>query len=62
MAAELYSRENTKIAVGKILTANGWRYVNTTPLEIMTDVLEDYIKKIAAATVKYANECEWFIP
>lgn len=62
MAAEFYTRQHAKIAIGKILQASGWHSANATPLHVLTDLLEDYVKKIGTATVKYANECEWFIP
>lgn len=55
--ASTYSRDLTKVAVAKILQTIGWHSSNATPLEILTDVLVQYITQIGRATNDYANEC-----
>ncbi|XP_050296632.1 transcription initiation factor TFIID subunit 3 [Anthonomus grandis grandis] len=55
MSAE-YSREHCKIVVGKILQTIGWHSINTTPLEVLTDILSSYVKEIAKTTAAYAAE------
>lgn len=56
MAAE-YSRDLAKVAVAKILQTIGWHSSNATPLEILTDVLVQYITQLGRSTNDYANEC-----
>lgn len=51
-----YSRDHCKIAVSKILQTIGWHTVNSTPLEVLTDILSKYIQQISKTAVDYANE------
>lgn len=51
-----FAREHCKLAVGKILQTIGWNSINSTPLEVLTDLMSDYIKQIAKITNDYANE------
>nr|XP_023030301.1 transcription initiation factor TFIID subunit 3 isoform X1 [Leptinotarsa decemlineata] len=55
MAAQ-YSRDHCKIAVGKILQTIGWHSINSTPLEVLTDIFTSYIQQITKTTNDYANE------
>lgn len=51
-----FTRDHCKIALGKILQTIGWHSINTTPLEVLTDILSSYISQIAKLTNDYANE------
>lgn len=51
-----YSRDHCKIAVSKILQTIGWHTVNSTPLEVLTDILSKYIQQVSKMSVDYANE------
>ncbi|XP_066253840.1 transcription initiation factor TFIID subunit 3 [Euwallacea similis] len=55
MSAE-YTRDHCKIAVAKILQTIGWHSINSTPLEVLTDILSSYITQIAKISNDYANE------
>ncbi|KAH1028880.1 transcription initiation factor TFIID subunit 3 [Dendroctonus ponderosae] len=55
MSAE-FSRDHCKIAVVKILQTIGWHSINTTPLEVLTDIMSSYIRELARDTNNYANE------
>lgn len=51
-----YSRDHCKVAVSKILQTIGWHSINSTPLEVLTDILSKYIQQISKISVDFANE------
>nr|XP_001814148.1 PREDICTED: transcription initiation factor TFIID subunit 3 isoform X2 [Tribolium castaneum] len=51
-----YTRDHLKISVAKILQTLGWNSINSTPLEILTDILGNYMGQITRNTNSYANE------
>lgn len=51
-----YSRDHCKIAVSKILQTIGWHTVNSTPLEVLTDILSKYMLQISKISADYAHE------
>lgn len=51
-----YSRDHCKLAVGKILQTIGWHSINSTPLEVLTDIMSNYIHEISKISMDYANE------
>ncbi|KAL1490723.1 hypothetical protein ABEB36_013372 [Hypothenemus hampei] len=55
MSAE-FTRDHCKIAVAKILQTIGWHSINSTPLEVLTDILSGYITEIAKTTNEFASE------
>lgn len=55
-----YTRDHLKISVAKILQTLGWNSINSTPLEILTDILGNYMNQITKSTNNYANECRVF--
>ncbi|XP_063928432.1 transcription initiation factor TFIID subunit 3 isoform X2 [Zophobas morio] len=57
-----YTRDHLKISVVKILQTLGWNSINTTPLEILTDILGNYIGQITRSTNSYANEFGCTLP
>lgn len=56
-----YTRDQLKIATGKILLTLGWNSINSTPVEILTDILGNYLTQITRTTNSYANECKSFL-
>lgn len=58
MSAE-YSRDMLKVSVAKMLQTLGWHSVNTTPVEIMTDMLRSYLCNLGKLTNEYANQCKY---
>ncbi|KAL3289359.1 hypothetical protein HHI36_022795 [Cryptolaemus montrouzieri] len=51
-----FTRDHVKITVAKILQTLGWHSINTTPLEILTDILHNYLFQLSKLTNEYANE------
>nr|CAH7727972.1 unnamed protein product [Callosobruchus chinensis] len=51
-----YSRDHCKIALAKILQLIGWHSINSTSMEVLTDILVKYIQQISGITMDYANE------
>lgn len=51
-----YSRDHCKMAVAKILQTIGWHTSNSTPLEVLTDILSKYLQQISKISVDYASE------
>lgn len=59
--AELYSRSLLRVAVAQIAQQLGWTSIQSTPLELLTDILERYVLETAKYTHRYSEQCEWFI-
>ena len=57
MSAE-YSRNVLKIVVAQICQTIGWHSINSTPLEFLTDLLQEYLLRISKLTHQYAEVCE----
>lgn len=53
-----YTRDHIKISLVKTLQTLGWHSINTTPLEVLTDILSGYIRETCKITNDYANECK----
>lgn len=51
-----YSRDHCKIALAKVLQTIGWHSINSTPLEVLTDILARYIQQISKVANEYSNE------
>ncbi|KAJ8984227.1 hypothetical protein NQ317_007459 [Molorchus minor] len=51
-----YTRDQCKIALCKILQTIGWHSINSTPIEVLTDILGRYLQQITQLTNDYANE------
>ncbi|XP_071960075.1 uncharacterized protein [Antedon mediterranea] len=54
--AEVFSRGLLKIAVAQICQGLGWHAVQTTPCEVLTDVVERYIRQLAEYTHRYSEQ------
>lgn len=57
MSAE-YSRNILKIVVAQICQTIGWHSINSTPLEFLVDLLQEYLLRISKLTHQYAEVCE----
>ncbi|XP_049818269.1 transcription initiation factor TFIID subunit 3 isoform X3 [Aethina tumida] len=55
MSAE-YTREHLKLAIAKILQTLGWHSIQTTPLEVLADILSQFMSQLTRTTNEYANE------
>ena len=58
--AEEYSRSLLKVSVAQICQNLGWHSAQSSSLDVLTDVLERYIRKIAVTTHGYTEHCEFF--
>lgn len=52
-----YSRSMIKASVAKMLQTIGWHTIHTTPIEMLTDILIQYMTQMAKLTADYCNEC-----
>lgn len=59
MSAE-YSHQVLKICVAQLCQNLGWNSTQSTPLELLTDVLERYILEVGKVTHRYAEQCMWY--
>lgn len=57
MSAE-YSRNILKIVVAQICQMIGWHSINSTPLEFIVDLMQEYILRVSRLTHQYAEVCK----
>ncbi|XP_076224873.1 TBP-associated factor 3 isoform X2 [Nomia melanderi] len=50
-----YSRSVLKMVIAQICQTIGWHSINSTPLEFMVDLMQEYILRIAKLTHQYAE-------
>ncbi|KAK0169806.1 hypothetical protein PV328_010446 [Microctonus aethiopoides] len=55
MAMAEYSRGILKIVVAQICQIIGWHSINSTPLEFMVDLMQEYLLRIARVAHQYAE-------
>jgi hypothetical protein len=60
MSAE-YSHQVLKVCVAQLCQNLGWNSTQSTPLELLTDVLERYILEVGKVTHRYAEQCMWYL-
>lgn len=53
-----YSRSVLRMVVAQICQTIGWHSINSTPLEFMVDLMEEYILRISKFTHQYAEICK----
>ncbi|KAJ6635527.1 Transcription initiation factor TFIID subunit 3 [Pseudolycoriella hygida] len=53
--SENYTQQVLKVCVAQICQTIGWNSIQTTPLELMSDILNKYIKEIATQTHRYSE-------
>lgn len=57
MSAE-YSRGVLKMVIAQICQTIGWHSINTTPLEFMVDLMQEYLLRVSKLTHQYAEVCK----
>jgi histone H3/H4 len=57
--ASVYSIEVLKIVVAQICQTIGWHAIQSTPLNIMVDILHKYIIELGKNAHSYAEHCEY---
>ncbi|KAK7102595.1 transcription initiation factor TFIID subunit 3-like [Littorina saxatilis] len=55
-STEEYSRSVLRVSVAQICQNLGWNATQTSPLELMTDVLERYLEEIAKISHRYSEQ------
>lgn len=53
-----YSRSVLKIVVASICQTVGWHSINSTPLEFMVDLMQEYLLRISKLTHQYSEICK----
>ncbi|KAL4226377.1 transcription initiation factor TFIID subunit 3 [Mactra antiquata] len=54
--AQEYSRACLRVAVAQMCQHLGWNSIQTTPMELMTDVLERYLLQLGKVTHRYSEQ------
>lgn len=54
-----YSRNILKIVVAQICQMIGWHSINSTPLEFMVDLMQEYLLRVSRLTHQYAEVCKY---
>ena len=56
--AETFSRNALKMVVAQICQTIGWHAIQSTPLDIMVDILQRYIAELGRLTHRYTEQCK----
>lgn len=54
-----YTRNVLKVVVAKICQTIGWHSINSTPMDIMVDLLRRYFIELTRLTQAYATQCKF---
>lgn len=54
---EAYTNQVLKVVVAQICQTVGFTSVQSTPMEVMVDVLNNYIKELCLQTKDYSEHC-----
>ena len=55
MASE-FSRKVLRVAIAQMCQSLGWNGIQSTPMELMTDLLERYLLEIGRSTHRYCEQ------
>lgn len=55
-----YTRQVLKVVVAKMCQTIGWHSINSTPLDIMVDILRRYFIELTRLTHSYATQCKFY--
>ena len=55
-----YSRAVLRVAIAQWCQNLGWQAVQSTPLEMLTDILERHILQMGRTVHNYSEKCEYF--
>ncbi|XP_055585843.1 transcription initiation factor TFIID subunit 3 [Uranotaenia lowii] len=53
--SEKYTHQLLKVVVAQVCQAIGWHSIQSTPMELMIDILDQYLKDITRTTHRYAE-------
>lgn len=54
-----YSRDVLKVVVAQICQTIGWHSIHSTAIELLTDVLRNYIHELGHTAHRYGEQCEY---
>lgn len=57
--AEKYNLEVLKVVVAQICTTIGYTSIQNTPLELLVDIFDKYMRELAVTTNRYAELCKF---
>lgn len=60
MSSLPYIQQLSKVIVAQITQTIGWNSIQTTPLELLTDILHKYLEEITRQTQRYTELCKYF--
>lgn len=58
MSSLPYVQQLSKVIVAQITQTIGWNSIQTTPLELLTDILHKYLEEITRQTQRYTELCK----
>lgn len=58
MGSLAYVQQVTKIVVAQITQTIGWNAIQSTPLELLSDILHKYLEELTRQTQRYAAHCK----
>lgn len=56
---DTYTRHAIRVSVAQICQIIGWTSIHSSPLEILTDILQEYIFNLSKIASNYAMLCEY---
>lgn len=59
MSSLPYIQQLTKVIVAQITQTIGWNSIQTTPLELLTDILHKYLEELTRQTQRYTELCKF---
>lgn len=59
MSSLPYIQQLSKVIVAQITQTIGWNSIQTTPLELLTDILHKYLEELTRQTQRYTELCKW---
>lgn len=59
MSSLPYIQQLSKVIVAQITQTIGWNSIQTTPLELLTDILHKYLEEITRQTQRYTELCKY---
>lgn len=57
MGSLAYVQQVTKVIVAQITQTIGWNAIQSTPLELLSDILHKYLEELTRQTQRYTELC-----
>lgn len=56
-----YTQQVLKVIVAQVCQTIGWNSIQTTPLELLGDILHKYLQEVSQQTHRYSELCTYTI-